>query len=126
MPLHFIEDYMESVGGSEGKCGRKWTLPISGKYQYELVSNGRAVMGNCSTTVVVGRSSRCEKKICVRVEEWALDSDVMNVTFKGQKDGDMVSERGGYTKTVRRHKSTDGMGIKETVSRHRSTDRMGI
>lgn len=95
MPLHFIEDYMESVGGSEGKCGRKWTLPISGKYQYELVSNGRAVMGNCSTTVVVGRSSRCEKKICVRVEEWALDSDVMNVTFKGQKDGDMVSERGG-------------------------------
>ncbi|XP_048739734.1 uncharacterized protein LOC125654031 isoform X2 [Ostrea edulis] len=93
--------YMESVGGSEGKCGRKWTLPISGKYQYELVSNGRAVMGNCSTTVVVGRSSRCEKKICVRVEEWALDSDVMNVTFKGQKDGDMKVMKFGDEKMTK-------------------------
>ena len=81
-----LTDYMENVGTSQGKCDRHWTLPISGKYQYELVSNGRAVAGNCSTTVVVAQSSRCKRKICVRVDEWTLDAPVMNLTFTAETE----------------------------------------
>ncbi|XP_022299061.2 uncharacterized protein LOC111107923 isoform X2 [Crassostrea virginica] len=78
--------YMENVGTSQGKCDRHWTLPISGKYQYELVSNGRAVAGNCSTTVQVAQSSRCKRKVCVRVDEWTLDAPVMNLTFTAETE----------------------------------------
>lgn len=76
--------YLENVGTPEGKCGRNWTLPINGKYQYALVSNGRAVNGDCTTTVVVGASSKCNRKICVRLDEWILDADIMNVTLTGE------------------------------------------
>lgn len=79
-------DYMENVGSVHGKCGRHWTLPIDEKYQYELVSHGRAVNGDCTTTIVVGHSSKCTRKICVRLDEWTLDADIMNVTLTGEAD----------------------------------------
>lgn len=81
-----LTDYMENVGSVHGKCGRQWTLPIDGKYQYELVSHGRAVNGDCTTTIVVGHSSKCTRKICVRMDEWTLDADIMNVTFNGEAE----------------------------------------
>ncbi|XP_061187389.1 uncharacterized protein LOC133195534 [Saccostrea echinata] len=82
--------YMENVGSYQGKCSRRWTLPVTGGYKYELVSNGRAVGGNCSTTVVLQKSSKCVDKICVRVDEWTLDADVMNITFTGEKETIMM------------------------------------
>lgn len=78
--------YMENVGSVHGKCGRLWTLPIDGKYKYELVSHGRAVDGDCTTTIVVGHSSKCTRKICVSMDEWTLDADIMNVTFTGEAE----------------------------------------
>lgn len=81
-----LTDYLENVGTPEGKCGRNWTLPINRKYQYVLVSNGRAVNGDCTTTVVVGASSKCNRTICVRLDEWNMDADIMNVTLTGEAD----------------------------------------
>ncbi|XP_062569373.1 uncharacterized protein LOC134231428 isoform X2 [Saccostrea cucullata] len=78
--------YMENVGSYQGKCGKRWTLPVTNDYKYELVSNGRAVGGNCSTTVVLQKSTKCLDKICVRVDEWTLDANVMNITFTGEKE----------------------------------------
>lgn len=40
--------------------------------------------GDCIITIVVGYLLKCIRKICVRMDEWILDVDIMNVIFNGE------------------------------------------
>lgn len=75
---------MDNVDSSKSICGHNITLPVD-SYKHELVSKGEA-NSDCSASMMVGLSSEFSCKICVHGDEWAMEKDVMNITFIGEAD----------------------------------------